>query len=159
MELNHLEGLEHLENRFLLENFFQAKKKFIMNLTKNRRVVYQVFEDVLKQSGCRNPYKQEDFLAHPSFLGRDYKVGGIFVVNFPKPENENLYYRIIMIYDKNFSKLKYYAVGDGYSLDSKEKVFVIYSIDKNYLRIAHRRTEFEDEDSQIKECLELWKDS
>lgn len=153
---NYLEGLEFLENHFLPETFYSSKNKFITNLLKNRRIVFQVMSDVLNQAGCNNPFKQEEFLSHPSFLGRDYKAAGVFVINFPKPQTDDSYYRCIMIYDKNYSKAKYFVIGDGYDIDN-HKNFTLYSIDKNGLRLAHKKIECEEEDLQVKECLELWK--
>ena len=152
---DYIEGLKYFENNFLPESFYDGKKNFVTNVIRNRKIVWNIIQDVLRRTGSNNPYEAKDFATYLNMKTKDKNIGGILVVNFPKERDNDTYHKAVMIYDKSYKKLKYFVIGESTDIEGK-KAFIVCSIDKNGLKINHKRIETELEDEQINECVELF---
>ena len=77
------------EHRLLPNWFYEDKDKLVGAILHDKSILFRIISDVFKEENVENPYKEEDFDAHPFKVTEE--VMGL-CIEMPEPEEEPLCY-------------------------------------------------------------------
>jgi len=96
-----------MEHSIFPELLFDNPKKTIICLSHpTLNYYYDLLDALYEENGMKNPYKVEDFKIE-RFSYEDVLIA---VINLPEPEQGPLCRRLYILFDKKFSKVKYFTI-------------------------------------------------
>lgn len=138
------------EHRLLPNWFYEDKDKLVGAILHDKSILFRIISDVFKEENVENPYKEEDFDAHPFKVTEE--VRGL-CVEMPEPEEEPLCYRVYMIFNTDFDKLWFFTIEKGNEAGENYPFVCAWDAEGSHLNLGHCSF---DKNNALIRCLDIF---